>query len=98
LNAEHAGALRQILQGAFDAFSRVSMDMAQVTEMDDLCLRQLCSAHHRATLLEKNFTILGVRPSVAERAVDPKVSGVCNDCAVGVQNCPWRTSFEYTAL
>jgi anti-anti-sigma regulatory factor len=98
LNAEHAVALRQILQGALEVFSHVSMNMLQVTEMDGMCLRQLCSAHHKAALLEKHFIILGVRSDVVKRTVDTNSSGVCSDCAEGLQNCPWRTFFESMAL
>ena len=98
LSVEHVGALRQILQGALEAFSHVSVNMAHVTEMDGLCLRQLCSAHYKAALLEKHFTILGVMPGVLERAVTANASGACSDCTEGVWSCPWRTLFASTAL
>ena len=98
LNAEHAVALRQILQGAFEVFSNVSINLVHVSEMDGLCMRQLCSAYHKAELLEKHFAISGVRSDVVKRTVNANSSGVCSDCAEGLQNCPWRTFFERTVL
>jgi anti-anti-sigma regulatory factor len=88
-----AGELRTHLARGLDRVNRLIVNCEQVTSLDMICLRLLCTAYRISHVLKKDFAFAGDRTALFRRAVEAAehdhCSGAGRECETG---CLWTES------
>jgi anti-anti-sigma regulatory factor len=94
-----AGELRTHLARSLDRVSRLIVNCEQVTFIDMICLKLLCTAYRVSHVLKKDFVLAGDLTALFRRAVEAAerdhCSGAGRECETG---CLWTDKRPGTIL
>lgn len=89
LSRGHARELKTFLQRGLRSMGRLILNCEQVSRMDVVCRRIICSTYHQARKMEKLFIVAGHHPD--ELQGELAGPALCRGCSMGCGGaCLWR--------
>lgn len=86
----YAFLLKTYLRRSLDGAGRLIVDCEQVTAVDPLCVKVLCSAYRLSRMVHRDFVVAGQRSEPFLRAVKDAEYAHCVACDVAsAEGCLW---------